>query len=104
MPADEKEQEKEGIFPEVRAAESRYMPVILRDTLEGTGQWGQVRVLPPDGTGMDVYVNARIMHSDGRELELDVTVSDAAGARLVPQAVPGRGRHARLQGRRVAAA
>jgi hypothetical protein len=79
VPADEKIQEKEGIYPEVRAAESRYMPVILRDTLEGTGEWGQVRVLPPDGTGMDVYVTARIVHSDGRELELDVTVSDASG-------------------------
>jgi len=79
VPADAKELEKEGIFPEVRAAESRYMPVILRDTLESTGEWGQVRVLPSDGTGMDVYVNARIEHSDGRELELDVTVSDVTG-------------------------
>ena len=40
VPADAKEQEKEGIFPEVRAAESRYMPVVLRDTLEGTGRMG----------------------------------------------------------------
>ena len=35
-----------GIYPDVRKAESRYMPVLLRDTIESTGQWGQVRVLP----------------------------------------------------------
>jgi hypothetical protein len=79
VPEDEKEQEAARIFPEVRRAESRYMPVVLRDTLEATGQWGQVRVLPRDGTGMDLYVDGRILRSDGRDLKLDVTVSDAAG-------------------------
>jgi hypothetical protein len=79
IPASEKEQEDEGIFPDVRKAESRYMAVLVRDTLEGTGEWGQVRVLPPGADGMDVFVDGRILHSDGRELELDIKVSDAAG-------------------------
>jgi hypothetical protein len=79
VPADEKKQEEEGIYPEVRNAESRYIPVMIRDTLESTGQWGQVRVLPRDSTDMDVYVDGRILQSDGRELKLDVTVSDASG-------------------------
>jgi len=79
IPASEKEQEDEGIFPDVRKAESRYMAVVLRDTLEGTGEWGQVRVLPAGADGMDVFVDGRILHSDGREIELDVKVSDAAG-------------------------
>jgi len=79
IPDDEKQREKERIFPEVRRAESRYIPVLIRDTLEDTGQWGQVRVLPRDGTGMEVFVDGRIVHSDGRELALDVTVTDAAG-------------------------
>jgi len=79
IPRDEAEQEKQRIFPEVRNAESRYMPMLLRDTLESTGQWGQVRVLPRDGTGMEVFVDGRIVESDGRELELDIVVSDVAG-------------------------
>jgi hypothetical protein len=79
VPGSEKQQEEQGIYPEVRKAESRYMPVIIRDTLEGTGEWGQVRVLPRDGTGMDVYVDGTILQSDGREIRLDVTVSDASG-------------------------
>lgn len=79
VPKDETEQEKERVFPEVRNAESRYMPLMLRDTLESTGQWGQVRVLPRDGTGMEVFVDGRIVESDGREIELDIVVSDASG-------------------------
>jgi hypothetical protein len=79
VPADEQEREKQRIFPEVRKAESRYIPVLIRDTLEDTGQWGQVRVLPSDGTGMEVFIDGRIVQSDGRELKLDVVVTDAAG-------------------------
>jgi hypothetical protein len=79
VPQDPEDQEKQGIFPEVRNAESRYIPVEIRDALEGTGQWGQVRVLPRDGTNMDVYVDGKILKSDGRDLELDVTVTDSAG-------------------------
>jgi len=79
VPESEQEREKRRIFPDVRKAESRYIPVLIRDTLESTGQWGQVRVLPPDGTGMDVFIDGRIIESDGRELRLDVVVTDAAG-------------------------
>jgi hypothetical protein len=79
VPADEKEQEKRRIFPEVRKAESRYMPLMIRDTLEGTGQWGQVRVLPTGATGMEVLVDGRILESNGRELELELVVTDATG-------------------------
>jgi len=79
VPEDEQEREKQRVFPEVRKAESRYIPVLIRDTLEDTGQWGQVRVLPRDGTGMEVFIDGRIVHSDGRELQLDVVVTDAAG-------------------------
>lgn len=79
VPADPKDQERQRIFPDVRNAESRYFPVLIRNTLESTGHWGQVRVLPRDGTGMDVFVDGRILSSDGRELKLDVEVRDATG-------------------------
>ena len=79
FPADEKEQEKQRIFPDVRKAESRYMPVMLRDTLESTGQWGQVRVLPAEGSASDVNIEGRILVSTGRELKLAIKATDATG-------------------------
>jgi hypothetical protein len=79
VPATTEQQEKDRVYPEVRKAESRYIPLVIRDTLEDTGQWGQVRVLPGDGTGMEVFVDGRILESTGRELRLQLVVSDATG-------------------------
>jgi hypothetical protein len=79
IPEDPAEQEKKRVFPDVRQAESRYIPLQIRDTIEDTGYWGQARVLPRDGTGMDVYVDGKIIESTGREIKLDVTVTDATG-------------------------
>jgi len=79
IPADEKEQEKQRIFADVRKAESRYMPLMLRDTLEGTGHWGQVRVLPADSSVSDVNIEGRIVESTGSELKLAIRAQDATG-------------------------
>jgi hypothetical protein len=79
VPKDEKKLEREHIFPEVRRAEARYFPMQIRNTLEGTGHWGQVRVMPADAEALDVYVSGRIVESTGQLLRLDVTVQDATG-------------------------
>jgi hypothetical protein len=79
VPADPVDQEKQRVFPDVRKAESRYLPVLLRDTLEGTGQWGQVRVLSDAGAVSDVNISGRILQSDGSLLRLALKVTDATG-------------------------
>jgi hypothetical protein len=79
LPEDEKKLEDEHIFPEVRKAEARYFPMQIRNTLESTGHWGQVRVMPADAEALDVHVSGRIIESNGQMLRLDVTVSDATG-------------------------
>ncbi len=79
VPEDEKAQEKQRIFPDVRKAESRFMPVLLRDTLEGTGQWGQVRVLPSESATSDLNVEGRILESTGSEIRLAIKATDAIG-------------------------
>ena len=57
VPKDEKTQEKEKIFPDVRRAEARYIAMQMRNTLEGTGHWGQVRVVPADADALDLHVS-----------------------------------------------
>ncbi|HMN44959.1 MAG TPA: hypothetical protein PKE27_10315 [Povalibacter sp.] len=79
VPEDEKKREKERIFPDVRKAEARYLAMQVRNTLEGSGQWGQVRVVPVDDDALDVRVSAKILESTGMQLRLDVTVDDASG-------------------------
>jgi hypothetical protein len=71
--------EKTRIYPEIRRAEARYMPTQLRDTLEGTAQWGAVRLVPGLVEAMDVIVTGRIVESNAAELKLDIRAVDSTG-------------------------
>jgi hypothetical protein len=72
---------KKGISVDIRRAEARYLPSLLRSTLESTGDWGAVRVIPPAVLVMDVMVDGTIVRSSGYELALDISVTDSAGRR-----------------------
>ena len=65
------------VFPDVRNAESA-----LSRSRSATSRHAEVgpamRVLPPTGRTVSVYVDGRIVHSDGQTLELD----DRHGQRL----------------------
>ena len=73
--------EDTGVFDEIRSAEARYLPYHLKSTLQGTGHWGAVRVIPSRQAFTDVIISGRIEESDGEFIELDITVEDAAGRR-----------------------
>ncbi len=70
---------EEGIFPEVRRSEARYIPVHLMDTLQSTGHWGAVRVVPSGMDTVDVALSGKIVSSDGMRLVVDLKAVDAAG-------------------------
>ena len=70
---------KKRIYPDLRKAEARYIPTLLRETLEGSAQWGAVRVIPTTAEFVDVIVTGKMVESNGGFLALDVTVTDAAG-------------------------
>jgi hypothetical protein len=70
---------KKRIYPDIRAAESRYVASMLRGTLEGSGQWGAVRVCPENVQFVDVSVSGKILESTGAKLALRVTVKDSSG-------------------------
>lgn len=70
---------KRRIYPDVRKAEAKMLPATLRATLESTGQWGAVRVVPQSVQFVDVVVDGRILVSTGTELSIAVTARDAVG-------------------------
>jgi hypothetical protein len=65
--------------PAVREAESRYMAYTLSQTLQQSGQWGAVRVIPDRQSETDVWVDGKILESTGERLKIQVTVQDASG-------------------------
>ena len=67
------------IYEEIRGAEARYLPYHLKTTLQGTGHWGAVRVIPSREAFTDVIISGRIEKSDGEYVKLDISVDDATG-------------------------
>ena len=70
---------KKRIYPDLRKAEARYIPTLLRETLEATAQWGAVRVIPNTAEFVDVIVTGQLIDSNGGFLAIDVSATDAAG-------------------------
>lgn len=70
---------KTGVYEEVRSAEVRYLPYHLKTTLQSTGHWGAVRVIPTRSAFTDVIVSGAIEKSDGEFVNLRVKVEDAMG-------------------------
>lgn len=64
---------------EIRRAESRYAPYLMTETLQRSGNWGVVRILPAEHTTMDVYLHGQILLSDGEGMMIRVRVTDATG-------------------------
>ncbi|MFN3162299.1 MAG: hypothetical protein ACE37N_02170 [Pseudohongiellaceae bacterium] len=77
---DELENEDEEITNgQIRVAESRYAPYLLASTLQRSGNWGIVRLLPNDASPMDVQIDGTILRSNGEEMVVRVNVSDSTG-------------------------
>lgn len=74
-----KAQQDRNIVPAVREAEAKYIPYQLRQTMQKTGHWGAVRVVPENSALADVVVRGRILDSDGERLRVSVAAQDATG-------------------------
>ena len=68
-----------GVYEEIRFAETKYLAYHLKTTLQGTGHWGAVRVIPSREAFTDVVISGTIEKSNGEFVELNVSVEDAAG-------------------------
>ncbi len=75
----EDEDQAMGLSMDIREAEARYLPEQLRTTMESTGHWGAVRLVPRDTTGSELLVRGIILESDGEQLALQITALDATG-------------------------
>ncbi len=77
----EKEKQAAGLSMDIRKAEARYIAEELRATMEGTGYWGAVRMVPRGMEGGELVVAGTILQSDGARLALNIVASDASGRR-----------------------
>jgi hypothetical protein len=90
----EDREDRAGLSEEIRQAEANFLPVQLKYTLQHSGYWGSVWVVPrperdaastsqepEDGLGQDedadLVISGRIEYSDGERLELAIKAVDA---------------------------
>ena len=71
--------QESGIYEEIRSAEVRYLPYHLKTTLQGTGHWGAVRVIPSRNAFTDIIISGTIEESDGEFITLEISVADSRG-------------------------
>ena len=75
----QKEAQEEGTSNEIRKAEGHFIPYHLKSTLQQTGHWGAVRVIPTETDSIDLFGKGKIEDSTGEHLTLDIEVVDATG-------------------------
>lgn len=85
--------EDDTVFPEVRYAESIYFANQLAKTMEKSGGWGAIRVIPNTEVVTDVYITGVIHQSDGETLDLEIQVFDTSGKKWLDQ------RHSQVVGK-----
>lgn len=73
------EDQQELTFGDVRMAETYYTANLLSDTLQSTGNWGVVRVIPDGLSSSDIAVRGTILQSDGETMLVHITVHDSTG-------------------------
>jgi hypothetical protein len=71
--------QKSRVFEDIRNAETRFLAYHLKTTLQETGHWGAVRVIPSRNAFTDVIISGAIEKSDGEFVVLNISVDDAAG-------------------------
>ena len=73
------EASEQNTDPKILEAEARFVPFHLKKTLQETGQWGAVRVLPARAEEVDVIVSGKLLESNGEKLRVEIKVVDATG-------------------------
>jgi len=73
------DEDNELIFPEIRKAEARYIPYHLKKTLQDTGFWGGVWVLPEKSEAIDLIISGRIEVSNGLDVSIRIGAWDITG-------------------------
>ncbi len=75
----EEQAEEQGTSNEIRKAEGHFLPYHLKNSLQQSGQWGAVQVIPAETNSVDLLVKGQILESNGLFLGLRIEVRDATG-------------------------
>ena len=81
LPDDPDDYDKEGVWPELRRAEANRFALALKQALQDTQVFGDIRVSPDTEATGDLYVIGAIEKSDGQVVRIAIEVVDIGGKR-----------------------
>ena len=90
IPKDSDQYEKLGIWPELRRTEAIRFAVALKNELDNTNVFANVRTTPDVAVSGDLYVTGKIIKSNGEDVEIAVQVHDISGARWMKKSYKHR--------------
>lgn len=79
IPISTEEQEKEGIWPELRQAEAVLIATKLKEWVHRFNQFDEIVISADSSVSADLYLLGRIEKSDGETMELAYQIVDARG-------------------------
>lgn len=79
IPEDPEKIEKQAIWPELRRVESNRFALNLKASLQDTNTVGRVRVVPSKEATADLYVEGKILKSNGEDIAIQITCKDISG-------------------------
>ncbi len=79
-----------GPYRDLRRTEGCYVAVHLRNTLDNTGEWASVRLVPAGSAVADLHITGSIVRSDGKRLALEIHAVDASGRVWLDRRYTGR--------------
>jgi outer membrane murein-binding lipoprotein Lpp len=81
IPADYSEVEDQQIWPQLRRAEATRFAVLTKQSLQKTGVFGNVSVVPTPATSADLFVLGRIDESNSQDVKINIELVDISGRR-----------------------
>ena len=90
LPDDPDDYEDEGVWPELRRAESRKWALDMKTALQDTGAFGDLWVAPDATATADLYVQGKILESNGEDARMEITVTDSTNRRWMRKAYSQR--------------
>ena len=75
----EQQAQDQGTNNDIRKAERYFIPYHLKYTLQQSGQWGAVQVIPAEADSVDLVIDGQILESNGQYLGLKIEAVDATG-------------------------
>jgi hypothetical protein len=83
IPDDQAKWEAQGIWPELRRAESVWYARQIAEAIEQTGIFNSVLVVADTAVSSDLYLLGKIKKSNGEDLEIDFGLYDTTGKKLI---------------------